>query len=806
MPTGGATTAPPLAAAAGGAAAVTMVLGLRALGRKLKGARGRAAGAEMAGPKAAGPPTVVKDLVLLGGGHSHVAVLRSFGMSPVEAVQVTLVARDILTPYSGMLPGYVAGHYTHNECHIDLQPLAQFARARVVHAEAVGLDVERRLVKFKDRPPLKYDVLSINVGITPARKEVSGASEYATPVKPIDGFVRQWDRLRAKVKRAEDKVHIAVVGGGAGGVELALAIHHRLAGEWLASGKPKEYIPEVSLFSRGEILHQHNGYSRDRFREILRERGVHVHENAAVEEVRHDIVHLQNGEVYHFDECLWCTQGEGAAWLEKTGLKLHASCVAVNECLQSESHPDVFAAGDVASCAKHPRPKAGVFAVRQGPPLAHNLRSALLGKDLVPFKPQGTYLSLISTGNKFAVATKGKFGHQGAWLWNLKDKIDRNWMAQYGEELPSMPEPEVAPPEAAAAAGPEALACLARLPMRCGGCGAKVGSTVLSRVLRRLALPTRPEVLVGVDSPDDAAVVRPPAGKVLVQTVDFFRAFVKDPYVFGQIAANHALGDCHAMGADAISALAVAVVPYGLESKVEENLHQMLAGACDVLREANCALVGGHSSEGTELALGFAVNGAVDPEAMLTKSAVREGQTLVLTKPVGTGTIFAADMRAKAKGPWVTGAMESMKQSNYPGALCLQRHGATACTDVTGFGLLGHLVEMVKPAALGAIVEVSQVPLLEGALECVVQGIFSSLQPENRRLARAVANPEVGEALAGYPLLFDPQTAGGLLASLPADRVPECLDELRRLGYRHTRIVGRIVKPSDSERMIEVRR
>ena len=341
------------------------------------------------------------------------------------------------------------------------------------------------------------------------------------------------------------------------------------------------------------------------------------------------------------------------------------------------------------------------------------------------------------------------------------------------------------------------LSDIAAVAMRCGGCGAKVGANVLTRALADLEPVANEDVLVGLHASDDAAVVQVPDGKVMVHTVDYFRAFIDDAYVFGQVDAIQAWRDIFARGADAQSALASATVPYGLEAKVETSIREMMAGAIDVLNEAGATLIGGHTSEGPELALGFSVNGLADRETILRKGGMAVGDVLILTKPLGTGTLFAADMRQKAKGRWIEGALKSMVQSNRQSAQCLFNHGASACTDITGFGLLGHTVEMTKASGVDVEIDLASLPVLDGAQETMRLGILSSLHPANVRLRRAIRNLNAAGKHERYPLIFDPQTSGGLLFSLPAERAQSCLRALRDLGYAKASIVGRVTAESD---------
>ena len=763
---------------------------------------------------------VLKDLVLVGGGHSHVTVLKKFGMDPMPGVRLTLISRDAHAPYSGMLPGLIAGHYTFEETNIDLGPLARFAKARFLHDEAVGVDTNNRAVLCRDHPPVAFDVLSINIGSTPGLR-VPGAKGTVVPVKPIDGFWPKWKVLRDRCLQRRNETHIGVVGGGAGGVELLLSVQYSLDRLLERQGRSSSHLYFHLATAGNEILPTHNSRVRAKFCRVLRERGVEVMTNSEVTAIEGPGCRLtfEKGGGLDLDEVLWVTTARAANWLEESGFEVDdRGFIRVRDTLQTLTDADIFAAGDIGTVVDHPRPKAGVFAVRQGPPLTENIRLRLLGEAAKPFRPQEKFLSLVSTGDKYAVVSRGNWAAEGAWAWRWKDFIDQRFMQKFNK-LPEMYpakmdqdvhlDPRLVGAEQAAelvrAGMPEigdlpkgltdtdkALGAISTFVMRCGGCGSKVGSIMLDRVLAKLAPSSRPDVVIGLDEPDDAAVVDVPEGKQLVQSADFFRSFIGDPFVFGKVAANHALGDIFAMGAEPQTALATVTIPYGIESKVEADLLQLLSGALNVLSTENTALVGGHTSEGSELALGLTVTGFVDAGTAMRKSGMNAGDILVLTKPLGTGALFAADMRCKAKGHWVCAALCSMTQSNRAAADCLIDYGTTAMTDVSGFGLLGHLVEMTKASGVATTVTLDIVPALDGTLEVMDKGIFSSLHAENVRLRRAISGLEKAARNPSYPLIFDPQTAGGLLASVPADNAESCVNKLRELGYESAIAIGEV--------------
>ena len=707
------------------------------------------------------------EIALVGGGHAHVEVLRAFAMTPQPGVRLTMIARDVLTPYSGMLPGYLAGLYEHGEAHVDLRPLCARAGARLIHGTATGLDPQARTVALAGRPPLRFDLASIDIGSTPATPGIAGV-EHAIPVKPVDGFLARWQAVEELAMVGTGPFRVVVIGGGAGGVEVCLGLFHRLARRLRETGGDAARIAFALVTDGDRILPRHGDGVRRRMEAAFARAGVALHVGHRVSAIAPDAVRCEDGLELPAEASVLVTTAGAASWLGESRLALdEGGFVRVDANLRSLSHPHVLAAGDIAAFAPRALTKNGVYAVRQGPRLADNLRRLATGLPPRPFRPQRQTLALITTGERHAIASRGPLALQGDWVWRWKDAIDRRWMAKY-RDLPAMAE-------------------TAATPMRCGGCGAKVPAHVLRRALARLDLPApRGEVLLGLDGADDAAVLQPPHGLTVVQTVDQFPAFIDDPFLFGRIAAVHALSDLHAMGAQPVAAMALAGVLTARAEQAEDDLVQMLSGALSCLAEEGCCLVGGHTSESERLSLGFAVTGWADPARLLRKSGLKPGDRLILTKPLGTGTVLAADMRGLARGDAVEAALAGMARSNGPASRILLAHGATAMTDVTGFGLAGHLGEMLAASGVAVQLDVEAIPAYPQARDLLAAGIASTLHPGNAAAAPAGFDPAVTDAL-----LFDPQTAGGLLAGVPADRAEACLESLLAAGDQAA-IIGAI--------------
>ena len=723
------------------------------------------------------------------------------GMRPIPGVRLTVISDVSEAPYSGMLPGHIAGFYSRSEVHIDLRKLCQFAGARFVLGKVTGIDPNLRLVQIEGRPPMRYDLASINIGSAPSWGGVPGAEEFATPSKPVPELLGRWEQILAKHDAKKEagenpeEIAITIVGGGAGGVEMALGIERRLEG-----------FGKITLIHGGStILQTHNERVQKRLNEILNKRAIRVLTSTRVSEVEIDHVTTDSGERIPSDETFWVTNAKAPEWLADSGFQCDEhGFVRVKNTLQAVGFPNLFATGDVASIDGYPRPKSGVFAVRMAKPLLRNLRLLAADKPPVSWSPQKEFLSLIGTsqGSGSAVASRQFLAWESPLMWRWKNQIDRKFMRRF-TDLPAMDGAEQDDPQAVEGNDLESLR--RRASMRCSGCAAKVGSPILSRVMSRIRelradsnSPSihAPQIIAGIDDPDDAAILDVPAGKHLVQTIDYIPEIVGDPFVFGRIAANHCMSDIFAMGADAHSALCLVVVPFGAEQVIEETLFQALGGLTHALDSMGVPLAGGHTAEGAVLALGINANGFVDRDHASRKGGMRPGDAVILTKALGTGCLFAAEMRFETDPRWIDRATESMLLDNLSASKILREHGATAMTDVTGFGLLGHLAEMLKaqPAeaafAAGTELSLECLPILDGAIEVSQRGILSSLHRHNRSALEIVANAAEHAEHDAFPLLVDPQTSGGLLAGVPEDRAEDVVAALTATGYLTAARIG----------------
>jgi selenide,water dikinase len=716
-----------------------------------------------------------KNVVLVGAGNAHLVFVRRWGMRPVPGVAVTLVNEAPVVPYSAMVPAHLAGEYAFDEITIDLVRLCRAVDVRFVPERVTGLDPASRQVLFAGRPPLAYDALSLGLGSLAARPENAAGSESSWVMRPLGALLQKIDRLDRELQSSPRPFHLIVVGGGASGCELAVAIHQRL-------GRHTGFRLTL-LQGHAQLLPEFPGGVARAFEEVFRQRGIEFRVQARVTDQRDGFLLLEGGAKVPADAVLWATNAAAHRLIRDSGLAVDpAGFLKVHDTLQSLGDPAVFGTGDCVSFPAYPDlPKNGVLAVREGRVLFDNVAAFLRDQPLRPFRPQRFCLCLLNTGDGRAVLRYGPFTSKGRWARRLKDRIDRRWVEKFTHFAP-MPAEGAEPVET--------------LQMRCGGCGSKISSDVLSAVLRRLDIPEDPRVLMGCRAGEDAAVhrARPelfgaePERLVEVQTVDYFKAFVDDPYLFGRIAALNAVSDLYAMNARPFTALAIATLPYARGPVQEAQLYELLSGAVETFRLLGVVLTGGHTTEGSELALGFAVTGFGEEGKLFRKASLRPGDRLILTKPLGSGALLAAWMRGECRADWFSRLTASMLLSNGPAAEVFREAGVTACTDVTGFGLAGHLLEMLDASRVSAVLAGEDVPLYPGFAEVTARGIVSTLHRDNAKTACRVEGPAPAPAW-----LFDPQTSGGLLAGVEEGKVAATLERLRRTGFADAAVIGEVV-------------
>jgi selenide,water dikinase len=361
-----------------------------------------------------------RHLLLVGGGHAQIEVLRQLSLARLAGWRVTLLTREVLSPYSGMLPGVIAGTYRTEQAMVDMRDLAERAGATLLLDAATGLDPAGQRLRRAGGPPIPFDLLSIDTGARPDTAGVKGAARHALPLKPIDALLPRLERLLIDATQRPG-LRIAVVGAGAAGVEVACALRQRL---------PQAQV--ILIAGMSGLLPDQPEALRTRAARALTARRITLEVGAHVQEVTADTLLFAHRAPLPVDAVLWATGATAPPWLSETGLARDpCGFLRIDEQLRALGHANIFAAGDVASLAETSLPKAGVFAVRQGPVLAANLRATALGKPLTPYRAQSQFLVLIALGDGSALGTRNGLVAEGRWVWRLKDQIDRRFMRRY---------------------------------------------------------------------------------------------------------------------------------------------------------------------------------------------------------------------------------------------------------------------------------------------------------------------------------------------------------------------------------------
>ncbi|QEY32422.1 selenide, water dikinase SelD [Synechococcus sp. RSCCF101] len=765
-------------------------------------------------------------LLLAGGGHSHALLLKHWCMWPRQrpAGWIALVNRRPTALYSGLVPALIAGDAALEDCRIDLRRLCEQAQVSFIEAEITGLDPAERRLSLQGRPALAWERISLDVGAVsrPLAPQATGGGRAGSrpeatgdevclrlegpllPIKPLEPFL-DWlmaedTRLPTAAERRRAPL-LTVVGSGLAGVEVALALRQR----W----------PERRL-----ALLARPGRPSGPLRRCLARAGVERVERWPADSA---------GPV------IACTGSRAPAWLAESGLPVQADGRVLTDAnLQVQGHPVILAAGDCAVVADRPRPPSGVWAVRAAPVLAWNL-AALQGAGasragrgnrskrsrLRCWRPQSRALQLLGAGGASRGLAAGGREALALWgplqigpqplIWRWKQRLDRSFMEGFQRA------------GAMAAPSGDGEAAGSALAMACRGCAAKLPAASLRRALQG----------AGLDGPAEDAHAIGEGSPGWLQSVDGFPALLADPWRNARLTAWHACSDLWACGARVHSAQAVVTLPAVAPAVQEELLRQVLAGLRAALEPMGATLIGGHSLEsrseppacpalGLEIAL--TVNGVPGPQGPWPKGGLQEGDGLILSRGLGSGVLLAAAMAGAVPPDALSAALQEMETSQ--AALPELMDGLTvhAATDITGFGLLGHLGEMLSAGAAQRSVrlEAAAIPALPGAIEQLAKGRASSLAPANReawawlepgsgapaRVLLEGSGPnadtearEQGEAGLGGPspttvlheLLVDPQTCGPLLLALPQHQVETALQRLQEAGFDQACRIGTVL-------------
>ncbi|KKZ10901.1 MAG: hypothetical protein TE42_09190 [Candidatus Synechococcus spongiarum SP3] len=703
-----------------------------------------------------------QQLVLAGGGHSHALMLRHWAMDRCRlppATAVTLVSRSSTSLYSGLIPAVLAGQAPRSACTIDLRRLCAAAGVSFVQAEITGLDLKRRQLQLHGKPgapspilrSLRWDWLSLNVGsVTAAPVGVAGL-----PIRPLELFLTWCDNLPPAVE---------VMGSGVAAVEVVLALAARC--------RRRQQPCRLSLRTVPGGLRLGNAPLARRLEQMVQAQGITICCRA-----RHDPAAPGRATVL-------CTGGHAPAWLQDSGLPCDPQGrILTHPTLVVQGHGRIFAAGDCGVVAWAPRPAGGVWAVRAAPVLARNLQAALLGRPLRSWRPQVHGLVLLGDGQGGAVAERGSFWlGPHPWLWRWKQHLDHRFMAMINDTT--------------------AMTARSRQAMVCRGCAAKLPAQPLDGALAQLygSLP----------QPQDAnSLARITPDQLLLASLDGFPALVSDPWLNGRLTTLHGASDLWASGACLDGLQVLVTLPRCNAALQRDLLAQCLAGVRATAQELGGELLGGHSLQAMadpdpheplalQLSLGVSVHGRVHTHRRWRKGPLHPGDVLVLSRPLGSGVIMAAAQANDAPPAWVDQALAVMGRPQQDLVQQLHRHGCRACTDVTGFGLLGHLGEMVQASPPGIRVHLDprRIPAYDGALELLRAGHASTLAPHNASALELLSPQgaiqlrwELGSALRA--LLVDPQTCGPLLAAVPARQAAALLEAMAD-NYPQSAIIGTV--------------
>jgi len=713
---------------------------------------------------------ITNDLVLIGGGHSHLSVLMKLSKKPLNGNRITLITNEIDTPYSGMIPGYIEGIYSWRDSHIDLYRLCLKLNVRFIHAEVERVSAHEKEIYFKDRPKIKFDVLSINTGIQSNNREIKGAAKYCLPVKPISKLTNNF------LNKITNFKSIAFIGGGAGSVELALAIKKRFL-------NINQDIKITIITGKRGLLSTFPQKTKLTSLKTLEKFKIDIIEYKRVLEVKPKQIILSDKSLLKIDKAILSTNSMTPKWLAKSDILLTKdNYILVNKSFQT-NYKYVFASGDVIDFNNQNLKKAGVFAVRSGKPLAINIKQFILGKKLVEYKFNKNYLALIGTSKRSAIATKYNLTFNSRFFFYLKKYIDQNFIKTFSDF-------RIRKKFTLDALKTDVLNIFVKHKekitdendiMQCKGCAAKVPLNALKQAL--------PKDIVSTS--EDAVSV--PGHPELYQTVDMISSIITDPFLLGKIAANHSISDMVSVNSKITSAMMILQLPLSKTEINSRDLEQVLLGANEIFKTIDCPLIGGHTMIGKDKdpIIGFSILGQKQKKIKIVKNRrkIKTKDLLILTEKIGSGLIFAGINNYLIDSYFQIDVIKQMIKGNLNFGKISNQLNILSMTDITGFGLANHLLNLIKRdnSKTGLTIYPNKIPLFEGVNECLNKDIKSSLFKSNYDIAQKDIIYKRDKSKLDN-ILYDPQTVGGIAFIIPQEEKYKHFKVLKENNIKFTEI------------------
>ena len=706
-----------------------------------------------------------KQLVLIGGGHANVQVLKKLCMNEYRGLNLILISEGYEAIYSGMTPGYIKKFYSLDDISIDLQRLCFNAGATFIKDKVINLDCENRKVNLKNNPSVSFDVLSINSGsISNNRITSLNNDSKIISVKPISSLIANLSHIDNLVENSSRK-KVSIVGGGVAAFELSFALYKRYNGNISLNIISSPLLAEKNL----------NISTINRLKKIAKNLGINLISNQVIT-ISNSEIALDNEDKILSDCVLLSTGASLPDWLEKSDLEKTENFIAINHQLQSLKHKNIFVTGDAATIKNYKRSKSGVMAVRQGEVLKENLFLFLLKKPLKKFKPQNNWLYLIGTHKNSAVLNYFNFSFSGNWCWQLKKIIDLNFMRKFSFSEQNGMNKKIYNLNNFNDYTPK---------MYCQGCGSKVSKNTL---INFLSNQNNNKEL------SDSTEIKFEQSAVL-QTIDHIKLFKSiNPYDFGIISYLHSQNDILSAGGS-VHSLSVSIgVPFS-ENLVESfYLEYFMRGIQIEASKDDAYLAAGHSYQTEEPAVTITMNGSIKQKSK--KYLANEGNLIYLSKPLGTGYLLAAYFQNSQllSISDFEKLLKYLKTSNDSAAKSGFSYGSQLMTDISGFGLASHLGDICQSSNLSAKIDLNKDILINDKLE--ILNNFESSGYKNNHLS-SFDSIDINENHPLIKIIFDPQTNGPLLMAIDKNKKNEFEKEFINNCHSQPLLIGEFIKQKE---------